>query len=59
MIPAVVFSLALAACPARAQSGCDDTPENPTVVLGALSGAMFAASGARSYLRAKRAKKSS
>lgn len=29
----------LAALPARAQSGCVDSPENPTAVLGLIAGA--------------------
>ncbi len=34
------FALVLAAAiPLRAQTGCDDSPEDPTIVLGLVSGA--------------------
>lgn len=37
---AVAFTLMLAAAlPLRAQSGCTDSPEDPTVVLALLAGA--------------------
>ncbi|HEX4154218.1 MAG TPA: PExPT-CTERM protein [Acidobacteriaceae bacterium] len=55
-----ILSLALAiplivALPARAQpSGCDDSPENPTLVLAGLAGGVFAVSSLRSRLRARR-----
>jgi XrtJ-associated TM-motif-TM protein len=39
---AAMFALAL---PLRAQTGCDDSPEDPTIVLALVSGAgAFAAS---------------
>jgi XrtJ-associated TM-motif-TM protein len=47
----------IAALPARAQSGCDDSPENPTLVLAGLAGGVFAVSSLRTRLRARRAPK--
>ena len=45
----------MAAIPARAQSGCEDSPENPTLVLAGLAGGVFAISSLRTRLRARRA----
>jgi XrtJ-associated TM-motif-TM protein len=50
---AVAFSL-VAFVPAHAQGGCDDTPENPTLVLAGLSSGVFAISSLRNHLRARR-----
>jgi XrtJ-associated TM-motif-TM protein len=47
----------IAALPARAQSGCDDSPENPTLVLAGLAGGVFAVSSLRTRLRARRSPK--
>jgi len=47
----------LAAIPARAQGGCEDSPENPTLVLAGLAGGVFAASSLRTRLRARRSSK--
>ncbi len=57
-----ILSLALAlplilALPAHAQSGCEDSPENPTLVLAGLAGGVFAVSSLRTRLRARRAPK--
>jgi XrtJ-associated TM-motif-TM protein len=57
-----ILSVALAiplivALPARAQSGCEDSPENPTLVLAGLAGGVFAVSSLRLRLRARRAPK--
>jgi len=57
-----ILSLALAlplilALPARAQSGCEDSPENPTLVLAGLAGGVFAVSSIRTRVRARRAPK--
>jgi len=54
-----ILSLALAlplilALPAHAQSGCEDSPENPTLVLAGLAGGVFAVSSLRTRLRARR-----
>jgi XrtJ-associated TM-motif-TM protein len=58
MKKAILFaSLAFAlvvALPARAQGGCDDTPENPTLILAGLSGGVFAISSLRTRMRARR-----
>lgn len=47
----------IAALPAHAQSGCEDSPENPTLVLAGLAGGVFAVSSLRTRLRARRAPK--
>jgi XrtJ-associated TM-motif-TM protein len=47
----------MAALPARAQGGCVDSPENPTLVLAGLAGGVFALSSLRTRLRARRAPK--
>jgi XrtJ-associated TM-motif-TM protein len=47
----------MAALPARAQSGCENSPENPTLVLAGLAGGVFAASSLRTRLRARRTPK--
>lgn len=57
-----ILSLALAiplivALPARAQDGCVDSPENPTLVLAGLAGGVFAVSSLRTRLRARRTPK--
>ena len=57
-----ILSVALAlplmlALPAHAQSGCEDSPENPTLVLAGLAGGVFAVSSLRTRIRARRAPK--
>ena len=57
-----ILSVALAfplvfALPAHAQGGCENSPENPTLVLAGLAGGVFAASSLRTRLRARRAPK--
>lgn len=47
----------IAVLPARAQGGCDDSPENPTLILAGLAGGVFAVSSLRTRLRARRAPK--
>lgn len=47
----------MAAIPARAQTGCEDSPENPTLVLAGLAGGVFAISSLRTRLRARRSPK--
>lgn len=54
---ALAVSLMAAALPARAQVGCEDSPENPTLVLAGLAGGVFAISSLRTRLRARRAPK--
>lgn len=44
----------LAAAPLVAQTGCSDSPENPTVVLALVGGAGAAFSTLRTRLRARR-----
>jgi XrtJ-associated TM-motif-TM protein len=47
----------IVAVPAHAQGGCDDTPENPTIVLAGLASGAFAVSSLRTRIRARRANK--
>jgi XrtJ-associated TM-motif-TM protein len=56
LLTALVLALAVA-IPARAQSGCDDTPENPTLILAGLASGVFAVSNVRTRIRARRASK--
>ena len=48
---AVLF---VAAMPLHAQTGCTDSPENPTVVLALVGGAGALFSAVRSRMRARR-----
>ena len=45
------------ALPARAQSGCADSPENPTLILAGLAGGAYAVSTLRTRISARRAAK--
>jgi XrtJ-associated TM-motif-TM protein len=56
LLSAVAFAL-IVAVPARAQGGCDDTPENPTLILAGLASGAFAVSSLRTKYRARRAPK--
>jgi XrtJ-associated TM-motif-TM protein len=47
----------IVAIPARAQSGCEDTPENPTLILAGLASGVYGANQLRMRLRARRAAK--
>jgi XrtJ-associated TM-motif-TM protein len=52
---AVAFTLMLAtAFPLRAQSGCVDSPEDPTIVLALVGGAVAVAASLWRSLRHKR-----
>ncbi len=44
----------IAALPARAQGACDDSPENPTLILAGLAGGAYALSQVRTRIRARR-----
>ncbi len=46
----------LVALPAFAQGGCEDSPENPTLVLAGLAGGAYFISSLRTRLRARRTK---
>lgn len=48
------FLILAMALPLHAQAGCDDSPENPTVVLALVGGAGALLSAVRSRLRARR-----
>jgi XrtJ-associated TM-motif-TM protein len=48
---ALVF---LVAVPLRAQTGCTDSPENPTAVLALVGGAGALWSAVRGWMRARR-----
>ncbi|WP_263380409.1 PExPT-CTERM protein [Granulicella paludicola] len=47
----------LVAIPAQAQGGCDDSPENPTLILASLAGGAYAVSALRTRVRARRTNK--
>jgi XrtJ-associated TM-motif-TM protein len=47
--------LALVAVPARAQGFCDDSPENPTIILAGLAGGAYAVSALRNRMRVRTA----
>ena len=50
-----VLALALGCTiPAFAQSGCDDSPENPTLILAMLAGGVYGANSLRDRLRLRR-----
>jgi XrtJ-associated TM-motif-TM protein len=56
LLTALAFAM-IAAVPARAQSGCDDTPENPTLILAGLASGVYGVSQLRTRFRARRAAK--
>jgi len=56
LIIAVVFTL-LVVVPAYAQGGCDDSPENPTLILAGLAGTAYAISAVRNRVRSRRGSK--
>lgn len=54
---ALAFGFAVmlaAAMPLRAQTGCDDSPENPTIVLAFVGGAGALIAGLRASRNSKR-----
>ena len=53
---AMIIALTVA-LPARAQSGCADSPENPTLILAGLAGGAYAVSTLRTRISARRAAK--
>ena len=53
----VAFML-LVAAPLRAQTGCTDSPENPTAVLALVGGAGALFSAVRTRMRARRGRRS-
>jgi XrtJ-associated TM-motif-TM protein len=56
LLAALLFAVTVA-LPARAQTGCDDSPENPTLILAGLAGGAFAVSSLRTRFRARGASK--
>jgi XrtJ-associated TM-motif-TM protein len=54
LLTALAFAM-IAAIPARAQGACDDSPENPTLILAGLAGGAYAISTVRTRIRARRA----
>jgi XrtJ-associated TM-motif-TM protein len=56
LLTALAFAM-IVAVPARAQIGCEDTPENPTLILAGLASGVYGASQLRTRLRARRASK--
>jgi XrtJ-associated TM-motif-TM protein len=54
----MAFALAVfVSVPAHAQGGCDDSPENPTLILAGLAGGAYTVSQLRTRLRTRRALK--
>jgi XrtJ-associated TM-motif-TM protein len=56
LLTALAFAM-IAAIPARAQGGCDDSPENPTLMLAGLAGGAYAISNVRTRIRARKMSK--
>jgi XrtJ-associated TM-motif-TM protein len=56
LLTALAFAM-IAAIPARAQGGCNDSPENPTLILAGLAGGAYAISNVRMKIRARRGNK--
>ena len=56
LLTALAFAM-IAAIPARAQGGCEDSPENPALILAGLAGGAYAISNVRMKIRARRAAK--
>jgi XrtJ-associated TM-motif-TM protein len=56
LLTALAFAM-IAAIPARAQGACEDSPENPTLILAGLAGGAYAISNVRLKIRARRAAK--
>jgi len=56
LLTALAFTF-LVAIPARAQAGCEDTPENPTLILAGLASGVYGATQLRTRMRARRASK--
>ncbi|MDE1160347.1 MAG: PExPT-CTERM protein [Acidobacteriaceae bacterium] len=46
--------LGAAARPALAQDGCDNSPENPTVILAGLAGGVYGLNTLRTRFRARK-----
>jgi len=53
----LVLALVFAPRLAQAQTGCDDSPENPTLILAGLAGGVYGANTLRMRLRARRSQK--
>jgi XrtJ-associated TM-motif-TM protein len=53
LLMALAVTLVVAA-PARAQGGCDDSPENPTLILAGLAGGAYTISQLRTRYRTQR-----
>jgi XrtJ-associated TM-motif-TM protein len=53
LLMALAVTLFVAA-PARAQGGCDDSPENPTLILAGLAGGAYTISQLRTRYRTQR-----
>jgi len=51
----LALALAVMAVPAHAQGGCDDSPENPTLILAGLASGAYAVSSLRNRLRGRAA----
>jgi XrtJ-associated TM-motif-TM protein len=56
LLTALAFAFVVAR-PMHAQGGCDDTPENPTLILAGLASGAFALTSVRRKISARRATK--
>ena len=56
LLTTLAFAL-IAAVPAHAQGECNDSPENPTLILAGLAGGAYALSSVRMRIRARRSAK--
>ena len=46
-------ALMVVALPAKGQGGCDDSPENPTLILAGLAGGVYAVKTVRMRLKSR------
>ena len=51
---ALLALVVLCTIPALAQGGCDDSPENPTLILAGLAGGVYTANTLRMRFRGRR-----
>ncbi len=53
----IALAVGLIAVPAFAQDGCNESPENPTLILAGLAGGAYTVSQLRMRIRARRTEK--
>jgi XrtJ-associated TM-motif-TM protein len=54
LLTCFTFALLIVAVPAHAQGGCDDSPENPTLILAGLASGAYGIAAVRTRIRARR-----